>query len=57
MELTDELKLRIQTLGTEASYAGDDAQVALCERALLDGDEAAIAECVRALRDAEAQQA
>lgn len=50
-EITDE---QIEQLKIEAGQAGDDAQIALCVRAL-DGDEAARSACVEAIRDAEAQ--
>lgn len=44
---------QIETLRTEASEAGNAAQVVLCDAALA-GDEGAKAKCVRAIRSAEA---
>ena len=43
----------IRQLRDEASQAGDVAQVAICNRALI-GVEAAIGECVRVINEAEA---
>lgn len=46
---------QIETLRDEAGEAGDEAQVALCERAL-DGDRDAWARCVRAILAARAME-
>lgn len=48
MLLSDE---QIEALRDEASVAGDEKQIAICDRAL-GGHEAARAECARVLRDA-----
>jgi len=53
--LTD-LVRRIEALRNEAGAVGDDAQVALCDRAL-DGHLDALAECARVLREADARRA
>jgi len=50
-DITDE---QIEALRDEAGSAGDNAQVALCDRAL-DGDDEARAECARVIADAAAQ--
>ena len=42
---------RIEALRSEAATAGDEAQVALCDQALV-GDEVAAARCRHAIRDA-----
>lgn len=52
--LTD-LVQRIETMRDEAAAVGDDAQAALCDRAL-DGHLDAIAECSRVLREADARR-
>jgi len=44
---------QIITLRIEAAQAGDEAQVALCDRAL-EGDDEARAECARTIAAAEA---
>lgn len=44
---------KLEALRREATAAGDEAQVAICDHALA-GDEAAIHECARVLRDAQA---
>ena len=44
---------QIKTLRQEAAQAGDDAQVAICDRAL-DGDEQALAVCAEVIADARA---
>lgn len=46
---------QLRALRTEASQAGDLAQVTLCDRAL-DGDTAALVECARVIADAQAQE-
>ena len=50
--LTDE---QIEALAIEAQRAGDEAQRAICRRAL-DGDDAARRECARVIDDARAQR-
>ena len=42
---------QIEALRSEARSAGDDAQVALCDRAL-NNDESAIRDCARVIADA-----
>lgn len=51
-EITDS---QIRALRSEAGVAGDEKQVAICDRAL-DGDEAARRECARVIADAAGQE-
>lgn len=46
---------QVQALRTKAGAAGDQAQVALCDRAIA-GDEAALRECARVIAEAAAQR-
>lgn len=45
---------QIEALRTEAANAGDDAQIAICDRAI-EGDREALLECAIAIDDALAQ--